>query len=139
MAVFTATQQTSIRLYLGYPDSFRYKDTRLESMFMPGAISDEAITSVLASLTSIAAIETQILGRGLGASGVKAVDEIEFFEGKNSEELRNYGKMYVGRISITLGVPIYSNVFGNHGYLGDKYSAGGLGNSSGSRSIIPLG
>lgn len=138
---FTATQQTQIRLYLGYPDAFRYKNTRLESMIDDGALSPEAETSVIAMLASIALIEAKILSTGLDAAGIKAVDEIHFFENKTWKELRNYGKMYVGRVSITLGVPIYSDVFGTGGYLGDKYSAGGLGTPDNGRggNFSPLG
>jgi hypothetical protein len=134
----TTEQHAKIRLYLGYPDLWRYRDTRLEGILTGIQLSPEAEALISAALTALESVEEQILTGSIGMSGVKRVDEIEFFAGSRLQtETFKYGRMYVGRISITLGVPIYSDVFGTTGYLGDKYSAGGLGSRGGNR--IPLG
>lgn len=116
----TLSQRSSIRLYLGYPDVYRYKDTRLESVFE--SISDEAEALIVSALASITTVEAQIAAVQ-AAAGLKRVDDIWFQDGQSMlNGLRRQGRQYVSRISITLGVTVYSDVFGVAGYLGDAYS-----------------
>ncbi len=136
----TSEQKASIRLYLGYPSLWRYKHTRLESIF-DNDLDASAEALVVSALESLAAIETQILSNTVQYAGIAQVDEIRFFKGSAQNDITRLGNMYVNRISIVLGVPIYSNVFGTGGYLGDSYSAGGLGQpiNGGRGGMFPLG
>jgi hypothetical protein len=127
--MLTEDQKASIRLYLGYPDEFRYKHTRLESMLTN--LSAPAETQIAGLLAKLATIETAFMTTGVTNAGVKRVDEIWFENGsKAASEVRKTGRTLVGRISIITGVPIYSDVFGTAGYLGDSFSPGG-GRSTG--------
>ncbi len=117
-------EKAKCRLYLGFPDEFRYKNTRLESSFIN--ISDEAIEQVRALLVTLATIDSLIINVGLANAGLKQVDEIHFF-GPNGQitQQRKAGRTYVGQLSIILGVPPYADYFGTQGYPGDSFS--GLG------------
>lgn len=122
------SDKAKIRLYLGYPDHFRYKHTRLESVL--DHLSPESETLVVSILANLATIETALLDAGTSGAGIKRVDEIWFENGtRRTAEIRKLGKQYVSRLSIIAGVPIYSDVFGSQGYLGDSFS--GLGGRSG--------
>lgn len=125
--MLTDTQKAKIRLYLGYPDHFRYKHTRLESVLTN--LSAEAETLVGEILTKLDTVEVQLLDSA-NTAGIKRVDEI-WFETGGSRLLgvRKSGRTYAARLSIITGVPIYSDVFGSEGYLGDSFS--GLGGRSG--------
>jgi hypothetical protein len=120
--MFTDTEKAQIRLYLGRPDQFRYVDTRLESMLT--TVSAEAEVIVRAALAKLVTIEAAMTSDdAIENAGLKRVDEIWFENGwRRLAEIRKLGRMQVGRISITLGVPIYSDVFGSAGYLGDSFS-----------------
>lgn len=139
MANFSETAKAQIRMYLGYPDDFRFRNYRLESILE--SLSAESQTLVETALTNLAAIETQILNVTMGVAGIKRADDIEFFQGRAITDVRRLGRQYVGRISILTGVPIYSDIFGEGGYLGDGFSEGGqFGTGGGGGSgIIPLG
>jgi hypothetical protein len=120
-------EKSQIRLYLGYPDLFRYKDTRLESTL--DALSDEAETLVRGALASLVIVEALLL-KNLSTAGLKRVDDVWFdAAGAMLTQQRKAGRTYVSRISITLGVNIYSDVFGTQGYLGDSFA--GFANQSG--------
>lgn len=129
----TATQKAQIRLYLGYPDQFRYENTRLESI-LDGGLSAEAETLIGVYLTNLETVEAQILsgsGSPILNAGVKRVDEIWFFGNESGaggnvgfRDLKDAGRYYANRISIITGVPIYSDAFGKGGYLGDSYASG---------------
>jgi hypothetical protein len=135
--MLTDTQKAQMRLYLGYPDHFRYKHTRLESVL--DNLSPEAETQVASALASIATVETAIL-ESVGTAGVKRVDEIWFENGwVRASQVRKTGRMYVARLSIISGVPIYSDVFGTAGYLGDSFSGGGGGQGYGRGGFYGLG
>lgn len=95
-------------------------------------------------LSALQSIETQVTTTGFSIAGLKKADEIEWYPGGggangSQKTLQDWGRMYVSRISVALGVPIYSDVFGKTGYLGDRYSAGGLGMPNAGRGLIPLG
>lgn len=116
-------QKAKIRLFLGYPDHFRYKHTRLESVL--DNLSHEAEVQVAELIGKIEEIETQALSAGTVNAGIKRVDEIWFETGTTRvTTVRKTGRHYVGRLSILLGVPIYSDYFGGAGYLGDSFSGG---------------
>lgn len=132
------TQKAQIRLYLGYPDHFRYKHTRLESIL--DNLSPEAEAQVIDCLTSLVTVEAKVLGTSLSSAGIKRVDEVWFFDPLASLSVtRNIGKQYVTRISIITGVPIYSNVFGSAGYLGDSFSGSGGGRPGSGGGFYGLG
>lgn len=118
---FTETQKTAIRRYLGYPDIYRYRDTRLEGL-LDGALSATAETAVIADLALCDAASTKLFGTTLDTAGVKRVEDIEFFENKSMIETRNSARSASGRISITLGVPFFADFWGTDGYPGDQYT-----------------
>lgn len=138
-------QQAQCRLYLGYADIYRYKDTRLEGVLAPGLLSADAETLLVGILAQLTAVDAALIGAGgnpgiaLQAAGVKKVDEIEFFQGRAIVDLRRVGRTLVTRLSNILGVPLYGDVYGENGYPGDSYSKEGLGHSNGGGNIIPLG
>lgn len=117
-------QKAQIRLFLGYPDHFRYKSTRLEGVL--DNLSPEAETQVAELIGQIKDIETQALSAGTVNAGLKRVDEIWFETGTTRvTTVRKTGRHYVSRLSILLGVPIYSDYFGGGGYEGDSFTQGG--------------
>jgi hypothetical protein len=123
-------EKAKIRLYLGYPDEMRYANTRLEGCLT--TISDEAVDQVRSLLTSIAAVDTLIATVGLANLGLSRVDEIWFQKGNvQINQQRQAGRIFIGQLSIILGVPRYSDYYGSQGYLGDSFS--GLGGANGSR------
>lgn len=132
----TATQKAQIRLYLGFPDGFRYRNTRLESVM--DNLSPEAELQITALLTSLATVDTQILTgttTAITASVVKRVDEITFHDPIIGTNLafkngKDAGRYLAGRISIILGVPFNTNAFGTSGYPGDDFFPG-FGSKSG--------
>jgi hypothetical protein len=125
------------RMYLGYPSNFRYLNYRLEGAMDTAGKDPDVPDMVRTALSGLATVESKILTISTNTAGLKRVDEIEFYQNSQISEVRSVGRMYVTRISVLLGVPIYSDIFGTKGYLGDRYSAGGLANKSG--NIIPLG
>jgi hypothetical protein len=134
---FTSAQKALFRRYLGYPDLWRYKNTRLEGAMDTAGEDADAVVLLLADLEKLVEIDTKIFSSGISGAGVKSVDEIEFFEGGASGSvltgLRNLGRSVAGRISTTLGVPFYADYFGTGGYPGDGFMGGSGGN------LIPLG
>ena len=126
--MLTETQKAQIRMYLGCSDYWHYKHTRLESVL--NNISPESETLIVAALDKLATVEAAIMSSGVAGAGIKRVDEVWFENGSKSVDVvRKTGRQWVGRISIILGVPIYSDIFGTAGYLGDSFS--GLGGRSG--------
>ncbi len=130
-------ERAKIRLYLGFPDQFRYKHTRLESIL--SSISDEALDQVRGLLSDLALVDEAVFSSGIaGAGAIKQVDEIHFFGSatvtQNAQQRRT-GRSYVSRLSIILGVPPYADYFGTGGYPGDSFS-GGFGNPNG---FYPIG
>jgi hypothetical protein len=138
----TATQQAQIRRFLGYPDLFRYQNTRLEGA-INGNLSPEAETLIIADLAQLVTIDTALTsGVGLKTAGVKKADEVEFFGAMVTiNSIRSLGRTVAGRISTALGVPFGADYFGGGGYPGDTFSGAlgmGSGNSNGG-GPIPLG
>lgn len=129
----TATQKAKARTYLGYSDQHRMHDPRLESVLI--GLSNEAEAQVAEVLAALARVEASILDIALANGGLKRVDEVEWYDASSARtERQKLGRMYVGRLSIILGCPIYSDVFGSNGYLGDSYLPG-----LGGGQTIPLG
>ena len=123
------SSKAQIRLFLGYPDYFRYKDTRLESVL--NNLSFDAEDQIAGIITTLQTVDGLLLAAGKQA-GVKRVNEIWFENGwRRIAEVRKLGRTYVGRLSIIVGVPPYSDYFGTGGYIGDNFSLGGRGNGTG--------
>lgn len=140
----TDTQKAKIRRYLGYPDIFRYKNTRLEGVLQASTLSAEAEALIVADLATLDALDLKLTGSdgvAVGSAGVKRVDEIELQGGGQTiTDLRSIGRMVVGRISTALGVPIFADFFSAAGYPGDFYSElGGMGPSNRNGGPIGLG
>lgn len=124
-------EKARIRQLLGYPDEFRYANTRLESCL--NNISDEAVDQARAILTLIATVDNLVLTIGLANIGLKRVDEIWFTDGVTQiNQQRKAGRIFIGQLSILLGVPPYGDYYGTAGYPGDNFSGLG-GGANGSR------
>jgi hypothetical protein len=114
-----ATQKAAIRTYLGHPDAYRYKNTRLESIL--DNLSPEAEVQIGALLESIDAIDTATLAH-VDVDGVQRVDEITFHApGVRLRSGASTMRMLIGRLSIILGVPLFSSFTGGSGYPGDFF------------------
>jgi len=119
---FTDAQKAKIRRYLGYPDVFRYANTRLESAIEVIGGRAEVQTLVEADLTALDAIDAKLSSAASSQGGIKRVDDIEFYQGQVVSQIQSDGRRIVGRLSITFGVPIEGDYFGSGGYLGDGWS-----------------
>lgn len=152
MSTLTGAERTKARSYLGYPNLFRFKNTRLESTFEQ--LDADAEVLFRAYLVQLVAADTAIGGSLAGVGGssststatigqsIKKVDEIEFYAAGSSTSsssepaktgidwARSIGREYAGKLSILLGVPLYSDYFAEGGYLGDTFSEGGLASGS---------
>jgi len=125
-------EKARIRQLLGYPDEFRYANTRLESVLT--TISDEAVDQARAIVANVATIDTLISTIGLANIGLKRVDEIWFTDGVTQiNQQRKAGRIYISQLSILLGVPVYGDYYGSSGYPGDSFSGLGGRNANGSR------
>lgn len=123
-------EKARIRQLLGYPDEFRYANTRLEGCL--NTISDEAIDQARAILALVANVDNLILTIGLANIGLKRVDEVWFTDGVTQiNQQRKAGRIFIGQLSILLGVPPYGDYYGTAGYPGDSFS--GFGGANGSR------
>lgn len=139
---FTDLEKTKIRLYLGYANLWRYKDTRLESCLDDGAMDDDALTVIRGILTNLATIDTAVFSSGSGSAGgargaLKRVDEIEFYDVKSGSIINassltpvQKGSLLINQLSLIFGVPFYGDYYGTGGYPGDSYS-GPLGSGNG--------
>ncbi len=104
--MLTDSQKAQIRLYLGYPDFFRFKHTRLESVL--SRLSPEAEDLIAIALAKLEAVEVAITDKGVDTAGIKRVDEVWFENGwRAATEIRKTGRMYVSRISIITGVRLW--------------------------------
>lgn len=130
-------EKQRIRVYLGYASAWKYKHSRLESIL--DASEPEAESQIRECLAGLATVDGKLLTTAVNIAGIKKADETEFF-GSSSvrSELHSVGKQLIGRISIILGVPIYSEYYGKTGYVGDSFSPG-LGGRSGKGGPVPLG
>jgi hypothetical protein len=140
-SLFTTAEEAQMRRYLGYPDLWRYKDTRLEGAMDTAGEDADAVALIRADLETLAEIDAKYVGKAASTAGIKRVDEIEFFGGGGDgtsvgSSLANLGRTIINRISITLGVPLYGDYYGKTGYPGDAFM-GGVGGSG--SNIIPLG
>lgn len=129
--MLSETQKAQIRTYLGYPDGFRYRDTRLESVM--DSLSPEAEVQIASILGNLATVDQQVLDAAAAAAlGIKRVDEITFKDDVDGISVgfisaKAAGKYLVGRLSIIVGTPINSRAFGSAGYPGDTFEGNGLG------------
>lgn len=121
---FTDAQKAKIRRYLGYPDVFRYANTRLESAIDVIGGRAEVQALVEADLTALDAVDTKLSSVASSQGGLKRIDDIEFYEGQAVSQIQSDGRRLVGRLSITFGVPVQGDVFGSGGYTGDEWSRG---------------
>lgn len=129
--MLSETQKSDIRLRLGYPDGYRYRDTRLESVLL--SLSPEAEVQIASILANLDIVEQQILDAAAAAAlGIKRVDEITFkddIDGISSGFIsaKAAGKYLVGRLSIILGTPLNAKTYSGQGYPGDTFEGNGLG------------
>lgn len=144
MATFTTAQQAQVRMYLGYPDLYRYQNVRLEGIITGDQISVDALALVAGILVQLTAIDSVIYGAGGGvgitvaAAGIKKADEVEFFAGQSIRDLNSIRRELTTRISNMLGVPFFGDAMGESGYPGDTLSVGGLGPGNG-QNLIGIG
>lgn len=133
---FSDAQKALIRRYLGFPDVLRQSNTRLESAMDVVGGRAEVQALIETDLAALAAVETQ-LTNAISSGGIKKVDEIEFFENGQRAAIRSEGRRLCGRLSITMGVPLVGDAFGEQGYGGDGFM--GVGFQYGSGGMFPCG
>lgn len=140
---FTNAQKVDIREALGYPSILRYKDTRLESAI--DVIGDDPdakakAESILADIATAATATTT----GLKVAGLKRAEDVEWYQAGSGTSggsavaaaQRSHGRMLCSRLSQLFGVPLYGDMFGEHGYPGDDFTGPAHQYGGG---IIPLG
>lgn len=121
---FTEAQKVKIRFYLGFPDVFRYANTRLESAIDVIGGRAETQTEVESVLARLVVIETAIES-SLSTAGLKRAEDVEWYQGGAAgtqiEGKRAEGKAYCSRLSIIFGIPLQGDAFGTGGYRGDNW------------------
>ena len=139
---FTEAQKLKIRVYLGIPSIYRYRDPRLEGAITVVGNDADASAEVVSILAKLATVETDI-DSAMTTAGLKRADEVEWYAGKGGtagnavvEAQAAKGRRWCSRLSQILGTPIVNDAFGTQGYGGDWYMGPSFQNSSG---IIPLG
>lgn len=124
--MFTDTEKTLIRLYLGFPNIWRDANPMLESAIDVVGNQPATVSLVQTLLTNIENADNQV-NQALLSAGIKKVDEVEFFGNhsgnSSSNDARKNGRMWVNRLSIIFGVPIQNDVFSNLGYQGNNWGA----------------
>jgi len=144
--MFTDTEKLYIRFFLGYPDVYRYANSRLESAIdVIGGRPETVILvrAILAQLIKFYGLDPlssdpplidQVIGNKMGASKIKDYDtEIEFGSANASKngstastiynELLAWARPFVAQLSIVTGIPIANNIFGVVGYQGDNWKS----------------
>lgn len=124
---FTGPELIRIRAVLGYPNLFRYKNTRLESALVQADADGE--TYIRAELAAIAEVDAAIRngGTAFDALGVRKVDEVEFQTGATQSpemQARKMGRVHIARISSFFGVNVHSDYYGTSGFPGDWFADG---------------
>lgn len=139
---FTEAQRVKLRKFLGYPDVYRQYNPRLESAFDVIGGRADTQASVEDLITKIDAVDLS-LTNALALAGLKRAEEVEWYQAMSGKGISApmaaaiaQGKMLIGRLSTTFGVPIYSDYFGIGGYPGDAYMGTGNQRSGG---MTPLG
>lgn len=131
----SSAEKAQVRMYLGLPSFWRYLDYRTEGSLATIDNDPDVEALVRTVLSNLVAVDAKIQQMSLTVAGIKRVDDVEFFKSSQVLEIRKVGRNYVARLSILTGVGIYSDYYGETGYLGDKYSAGGLTSGYGSFKI----
>lgn len=128
---FTEVQKVTIRHVLGYPDVYRGSNLRLESAINVIGTRAESQAKVEDILSQIAAIENELSPSNEDGvwtqDGVKKADEVEMFGSEASGnvaevQMRARGRMWVGRLSIFIGVPKAHDIFSTEGYHDDSWA-----------------
>jgi hypothetical protein len=119
---FSELERAKIRRYLGYPDVFRFANTRLESAMDVVGERQVVADLVRQDLADLDRIDAKLSSVAISQGGLKRIDVIEFYEGAVVNEIRNSADRFRSRLSVTFGVPIASDVFGPDGYTGDNWS-----------------
>lgn len=139
---FTEAQRVDLRKYLGYPDVYRQYNPRLESAFDVIGGRPDTQASIEALMVKIAAVDLAF-SNALSLAGLKRAEEVEWYQAMVGKGISApmaaamaLGRILIGRLSTTFGVPVYSDYFGPGGYSGDAYMGPGMQRSGG---MTPLG
>mgnify|MGYP003534394906 FL=1 len=139
---FTEAQRVKLRKFLGYPVVFRSYNPRLESAFDVIGGRPDTQASVEDLITKIDAVDLT-LASALSLAGLKRAEEVEWYQAMSGKGISApmaaamaQGRMLIGRLSTTFGVPVESDYFGSGGYSGDNFMGAGMQRSGG---MIPLG
>lgn len=138
--MFTDSQKTDIRFFLGYPSILYQFNHRLENSIQNAGdqVSVQAKVEILLSkLNTIFGTDplnpSQIdqVFKGLGLEEIDDRDtKLKFgdssktsgqFTNSKLNSLADYGRMTANALSILLGVGIANNIFGKSGYQGDSW------------------
>jgi len=133
---FNDTEKAKIRMWLGYPNQFRYKNTRLESSF--DSVDADGETLVRSYIRKIEAAEAEFPD-AFSQANLARVDEIEWHPSSGgvlspaASKLRE-ARTWAARIGVILGVPFFSDAFSDAGYPGDAFTElGQMGPGGGGR------
>jgi hypothetical protein len=118
---FTDTESALIRTYLGVTSTFRFEDTRLESAIASIGDRPEYVTIVQGWLAQLADVETRLTS-ALSTAGMMKAEDIGWEAGQaRIRGIRMEGRRLCSRISVTFGVELRGDAFGESGYQGDGW------------------
>lgn len=123
---FTAAERIKIRHYMGYPQTFKYANTRLESAMDQAGADPDMTAHVQALLEKLDEIWDTFSGKGLITAGLRTLDKDDagFFPGAANSVaggIASIGRTYANQLSITFGVNLANDVFGTVGYQSDTW------------------
>lgn len=141
---FTTAEASAIRFALGYPDLWRYLNTRLEAAIEIIGNDADASARVRLQLAELATLNGSSYFQNLLLSaGLKKADEVEWYPGMKSGAsapmagVMERGRMLCAQLSITFGVPINADIFDTQGFPGDDFMGPSVQGSNG--GIFSLG
>lgn len=115
---FTDLQKIKIRYYLGYPNIYLQCNPLLESAVSIVGNNADMKSEAENILAKLSDIDDRLTSIALDVAGIQTAGTGDpgFFEGSVQSELRSAGRMWVGRLSILVGVAIPNDVYSNKGY-----------------------
>jgi hypothetical protein len=108
MSTLTATERTSIRYFLGYSETSVIGSSPLESAM--DSVSATAETRIRLLITRLDAVETA-MQTGISQAGLKRVEDVEFYQGGQSDDQGHQGRLLCSALGSLLGVPVHNTPF----------------------------
>lgn len=108
----TAEQKTSVKFYLGCPQTNSSGSYVLNSILE--GINDASVETLITNcLTELADVDSKLTNFARGIAGITAVGtgDPEFEKGQALKDLRSEGQVWVARLSFLLDYPPCSDVY----------------------------